>query len=150
MTELRALVLVAIVAAAACNDSFYFLRGTLNGDCDPPRTIMTDAGMPDTATLRKSNCQPPGSVCCRRSAKAARTSCQYPEDCYQAPYQGVCLTPVDCADTQTCTGQSCQCLLGGPPCADPVKHKVVCCTTGQTCTMGMCGTPTGGATDGGT
>jgi hypothetical protein len=142
------LALVAIVAG--CNDSFYFLRGTLNGDCDPPRTIMTDAGMPDPATLRKSNCQPANSVCCRRSAKAARTSCQYPEDCYIAPYQGLCVTAVDCSDTQTCiSNHSCQCQLGGPPCEDLTTHKTVCCTTGQVCTLGMCGTPTG-ATDGGT
>jgi hypothetical protein len=103
-----------------------------------------------TATLRRSNCQPPGAVCCRRSADANRTSCQYPEDCYVAPYLGFCVTAVDCADTQTCGygDNKCYCLLGGPPCTDPITKIVTCCRTGEICTDGMCGEPPP-ATDGG-
>lgn len=143
--------LIVVALAAGCNDSFYFLRGTLNGDCDPPRTIATDSGMPSSETLRRSNCQPPGAVCCRRNAKSARTSCQYPEDCYIAPYQGLCVTPVDCSDTQTCVTSSltCQCTFGGPTCVSATTGRILCCHTGEVCNMGMCGPPTGTSTDGG-
>lgn len=128
---------VLAVAAVSCDNSFYFVRGTLNGDCDPPRYTMTDGGA-DTTTLRKSNCQPSGAVCCRTSAQAARTSCQYPEDCYIAPFMGACATAVDCADTQTCDNGTCQCERGGPPCVDDVTKTVTCCATGESCVMGMC------------
>lgn len=139
----RPFVLVAVVVAGlalvgvSCDNSFYFIRGTLNGDCDPPRTTMTDGGA-DTATLRKSNCQPPGAVCCRVNAQVGRTSCQYPEDCYVAPYMGACATPVDCADTQTCDNGVCQCERGGPPCVNPTTKTVSCCATGESCVDGMC------------
>jgi len=137
----------ALVTVGSC-DSFFFLRGTLGGDCDAPRVTMTDLGS-DTATLRRSNCQATGAVCCRRSFGSTRTSCQYPEDCYVAPYQGPCATPVDCADTQTCdTNGSCQCLLGGPACMSATTHAVTCCGKGQTCDTktGACsGGPDGGA-----
>ena len=106
MTKLVAVVgaiTIAALVVLSCDNSF-FLRGTVNGDCDPPSTIIAQPGGSDTPTLRKSNCQPTDAICCRRSAKAVRTSCQYPEDCFVAPYQGACATAVDCADTQTCTG----------------------------------------------
>ena len=112
MTKLVAVVgaiSIAALVVLSCDNSF-FLRGTVNGDCDPPSTIIAQPGGSDTPTLRKSNCQPTDAICCRRSAKAVRTSCQYPEDCFVAPYQGACATAVDCADTQTCTGGSCQCV----------------------------------------
>ncbi len=137
---------LTVLAAFSC-DSFYFLRGTLNGDCDPPRTINApDGGTADTATLRRSNCQPTGAVCCRRSSQATRTSCQYPEDCYVAPYMGLCATAVDCADTQTCTNGTCQCTLGGPPCASPTTQQVTCCQAGEICVTltGMCSPPLDG------
>ncbi len=136
--------LAALVAFALSCDSSFFLRGTLNGDCDPPRTIIPVAGGSDVATLRQSNCQPPSSVCCRRSAQAGRTSCQYPEDCYVAPFQGACATAVDCADTQTCMNGTCQCIDSGPPCENLVTHVVTCCDVGQVCTAGMCGSPLDG------
>ena len=135
---------LAALLVLSCDNSF-FLRGTLDGDCDPPRTIIAVTGGSDVPTLRKSNCQPATSVCCRRSSKAGRTSCQYPEDCYVAPYQGVCATAVDCADTQTCTSGSCQCVAG-PPCENPTTHAITCCAAGETCTMGMCGAPLDGGT----
>jgi hypothetical protein len=138
MTRLFALggPLLAIVLLGSC-DNLYLLRGTLNGDCDPPRYTSTDGGA-DTATLRKSNCQPMGAVCCRRNAKVARTSCQYPEDCYVAPFMGACATPVDCADTQTCDNAVCQCERGGPPCVDPNTKIVSCCAADESCVMGKC------------
>ena len=138
--------LAALVASAISCDSSFFLRGTLNGDCDPPRTIIPADGGSASTVLRMSNCQAPNAVCCRRSAKAGRTSCQYPEDCYVAPFQGACATAVDCADTQTCAGGTCQCIDTGPPCEDPVTHVVTCCAVGQVCNAGMCGA----ALDGGT
>ena len=100
---------------------------------------MTDLGS-DPATLRRSNCQPVNAVCCRTSVNAMRTSCQYPEDCYVAPFGGRCATPVDCSDTQTCTGGTCQCTLGGPPCLDPTTHLTTCCAAGQVCdpVMAVC------------
>lgn len=137
---IRLLALAAVAATLSCDNSF-FLRGTLNGDCDPPRTILTVMGGSDIATIRKSNCQPAGAVCCRRSSAAGRTSCQYPEDCYVAPFMGKCATAVDCGDTQECTGGACQCTLGGPSCENPTTHVVTCCTTGQICMMGACTTP---------
>ena len=79
--------LLACDALSSCNNSF-FLRGTLGGDCDPPRTVTPVTGGSDAATLRMSNCQVMDSTCCRRSAVAGRTSCQYPEDCYRAPFGG--------------------------------------------------------------
>jgi hypothetical protein len=142
--------LTAIALLLLSCDNSFFLRGTLNGDCDPPRTIMTDGGA-DTATIRRGNCQPAGAICCRKSAAAGRTSCQYPEDCYRAPYMGTCATAVDCGDTQTCSAGktepgTCQCTLGGPACENPVTHVFVCCLAGQICSMGMCAM----APDGGT
>jgi hypothetical protein len=140
-------VIAATVFAVAC-DSNFFLRGTINGDCDPPRTTLTDGGA-DTATLRKSNCQAAGALCCRRSSAAGRTSCQYPEDCYVAPYLGPCATPVDCSDTQTCVGPpagTCQCTLGGPPCENPSTRVTACCHAGEICTSGTCGPPADGGT----
>jgi hypothetical protein len=133
----RLLALVALAGALSC-DNFYFARGTLDGDCDPPRTILAVMGGPDVATIRKSNCQPPNAVCCRRSSTVTRTSCQYPEDCFVAPYMGACATAVDCSDTQECTGGTCQCTLGGPPCANPTTNIVTCCQTGEICMMGAC------------
>ena len=138
-------VALAALAALSCDSSF-FLRGTLNGDCDPPRTIIPVTGGSDVATLRRSNCQPMDAVCCRRSAKAGRTSCQYPEDCFVAPFSGACATAVDCSDTQACMDGTCQCTLGGPPCEDLTTHVVTCCTAGQACVGGSCGA----ALDGGT
>ena len=88
-----------------------------------------------------SNCQPADTVCCRVSSKAGRTSCQYPEDCFVAPYLGTCATPVDCADTQECTGGTCQCTLGGPACESPITHVVTCCNAGDACNDGTCGAP---------
>ena len=136
----------ALVALALSCDSSYLLRGTLDGDCDPPRTIIPVDGGSDVTALRTSNCQPPSAVCCRRSAKAGRTSCQYPEDCYVAPFQGACATAVDCADTQTCANGICQCIDTGPSCEDPTTHVVTCCAVGQVCTDGMCGAPLDGGT----
>jgi hypothetical protein len=132
-------VLVAVATLAGSCDNFFFLRGTLNGDCDAPRATMSDGGT-GGSMLRKSNCQPADSVCCRRSSAATRTSCQYPEDCYVAPFQGPCATAVDCADTQTCTDGSCQCALGGPPCESLTTHVVTCCSSGMVCDkkMGAC------------
>jgi len=140
--------LAALVAALSC-DSNFFLRGTLNGDCDPPRTIIAVAGGSDVATLRKSNCQAADAVCCRRSSAAGRTSCQYPEDCYVAPYMGACATAVDCSDTQTCTGGTCQCVDSGPPCEDLTTHVVTCCAVGEICMDGMCSTTSTVPPDGG-
>jgi hypothetical protein len=137
-----ALVLTLVVAslsmfALSCDNSF-FLRGTLDGVCDPPRSIIPADGGTDSPTLRKSNCQPANAVCCRRSSMVARTSCQYPEDCYVAPYQGACATAVDCADTQTCMDGSCQCIDTGPPCEDLTTHVVTCCAPAEVCVAGMC------------
>lgn len=140
MIRLVVVACAALVAATSCDSSF-FLRGTLDGDCDPPRTIITVMGGSDAATIRKSNCQPAGAVCCRRSSAAGRTSCQYPEDCYVAPYLGACATAVDCSDTQECTGGTCQCTLGGPPCEDLTTHVVKCCAATEICMMGACTTP---------
>ena len=136
----------ALVVLALSCDSSFFLRGTINGDCDPPRTIIPADGGSGSGTLRVSNCQAPNAVCCRRSAKAARTSCQYPEDCYVAPFEGACATAVDCADTQTCTGGTCQCVGTGPSCEDPTTHVVICCPVGTVCTDGACGMPLDGGT----
>jgi hypothetical protein len=135
---IRAAFALLAFMAASCDTSF-FLRGTLHGDCDAPRVTRNDLGT-EAATLRKSNCQPPSSVCCRTSTKATRVSCEYPEDCYVAPYMGPCATPVDCADTQSCDNGSCQCRLGGPPCENPASHVVTCCATFQVCDtkMGTC------------
>ena len=146
MTRLRKIAaaaagaLVAIALVVSCNNSF-FLRGALDGDCDAPRTLDTGDGGLDRDTVRMSNCQVASSVCCRVSAKATRTSCQYPEDCYEAPYLGACATAVDCSDTQDCVSGTCQCTLGGPACPDPVSQVVTCCTTGQICNDGVCGAP---------
>jgi hypothetical protein len=144
---LAALAALAAAAALSC-DNFYFLRGTLGGDCDPPHALTGDLG---SADARRANCQPAGSVCCRRSTAATRTSCQYPEDCYVAPFGGPCATPVDCFDSQTCSDGRCQCLQGGPSCESPTTHTVTCCAAGQACdpVRGVCaGVPTtdGGAT----
>jgi hypothetical protein len=130
--------LAALVASAISCDSSFFLRGTLNGDCDPPRTIIPVAGGSDAPTLRKSNCQPDNAVCCRRSAMAGRTSCQYPEDCYVAPFQGACATAVDCSDTQTCDNGICQCINTGPSCENLTTHVVTCCAVGEACVAGTC------------
>jgi hypothetical protein len=129
--------------ALSCNSSF-FLNGALDGDCIAPRTLDVGDGGADPATVRMANCQVANAVCCRVSAKASRTSCQYPEDCYVAPYQGPCATPVDCSDTQTCTGGTCQCTAGGPPCPDPVSQVVACCALGEVCSAGACGPPLDG------
>ena len=140
MTKLVAVVgaiAIAALVVLSCDNSF-FLRGTVNGDCDPPSTIIPAPGGSDAPTLRKSNCQPTDTTCCRRSSKAGRTSCQYPEDCYVAPYQGACATAVDCSDTQTCTGGSCQCVDTGPPCEDLETHVVTCCAVNATCVAGKC------------
>jgi hypothetical protein len=141
---LVAVALAGLAAALPSCDNSFLLRGTLNGDCDAPRTILAVPGGSDVATLRKSNCQPTSSVCCRRSSAATRTSCQYPEDCYVAPYMGKCATAVDCADTQECTGGTCQCTLGGPPCENSATHAVTCCASGQICAAGMCSAPLDG------
>ena len=130
----------ALLATLSCNNSF-FLRGTVGGDCDPPRTIIPAPNGSDVDTLRKSNCQPEATTCCRTSSKAGRTSCQYPEDCFVSPYMGACATAVDCADTQECTGGTCQCTLGGPPCENLSTHVVTCCVSGQVCNDGTCGAP---------
>jgi hypothetical protein len=148
MIRLASIALAGLLVLVGSCDNFFFLRGTLNGDCDAPRVTMNDLGT-SSAMLRRSNCQPTGSVCCRRSTQADRTSCQYPEDCYVAPYQGPCATPVDCADTQTCDQGSCQCRLGGPPCESPTSHVVTCCASGQLCDT-MHGTCTAAQSDGGT
>jgi hypothetical protein len=136
---------LAALAALSCDNSF-FLRGTINGDCDPPRTIIPSTGGSDVGTLRKSNCQPAEAVCCRTSSKAARTSCQYPENCFVAPYMGACATAVDCADTQTCSNGTCQCIDTGDPCEDLTTHVVTCCAVGQVCNAGTCGSPLDGGT----
>lgn len=140
MTRLVAVVgaiAIAALVVLSCDSSF-FLRGTVNGDCDPPSTIIPAPGGSDAPTLRKSNCQPADTTCCRRSSKAGRTSCQYPEDCYVAPYQGACATAVDCSDTQTCTGGSCQCVDTGPACEDLDTHVVTCCPVDEVCALGKC------------
>ncbi|HEX8951840.1 MAG TPA: hypothetical protein VF945_08335 [Polyangia bacterium] len=139
-----AVAVAALAALALSCDSSFFLRGTINGDCDPPRTIIPVTGGSDVATLRKSNCQPMGATCCRRAASAGRTSCQYPEDCYVAPFGGACATPVDCSDTQTCMGGTCQCIDSGPPCENLTTHVVTCCAVGQACVAGSCGAPLDG------
>jgi hypothetical protein len=141
MTRVAATRLAALALLLLSCDSSFFLRGTVGGDCDPPRSIIPATGGSDVDTLRKSNCQPMDTVCCRTSAKAGRTSCQYPEDCFVAPYQGTCATAVDCSNTQECTGGTCQCTLGGPACADPTTHVVTCCTAVQVCNGGSCGDP---------
>ena len=133
--------LSAIALLLSCNSSF-FLRGAIDGDCDPPRTLDTGDGGADPDTVRMSNCQVASSVCCRVSSKATRTSCQYPEDCYVAPYLGTCATAVDCSDTQDCVSGTCQCTTGGPPCPDPVTQIVTCCAAGLVCNGGMCGDAT--------
>jgi hypothetical protein len=135
---------LAVIAFVVSCDNSFFLRGTINGDCDPPRTIIATMGGSDVATLRKSNCQAMGATCCRRSSQVPRTTCQYPEDCYVAPYQGACGTPVDCADTQTCTGGTCQCVDTGPPCENLTTHVVTCCAVGEACNAGSCGMPLDG------
>jgi hypothetical protein len=135
-----ALLATMTLALLSCDSSF-FLRGTVNGDCDPPKTIVPATGGSDTATLRKSNCQAADAVCCRISSKASRTSCQYPEDCFVSPFQGACATAVDCSDTQVCTDGTCQCTLGGPPCENLTTHVVTCCLAGQVCNAGICGDP---------
>jgi hypothetical protein len=137
---MRAL-LITILLAACSHDPL--LSGALEQDCDPPRTITTDIG-PSVTVLRQSNCQAKGAVCCRVSAQATHTTCQYPEDCYVAPYQGLCATPADCSDTQSCSGGACQCMLGGPPCAAPTTGVVTCCGSGQICNLGMCTAPLDG------
>ncbi len=141
---LALLVLLGGVAflAESC-DHFPLLAGALDEDCDAPRTINTDGGS-GVSNVRMSNCQAANTVCCRISAQATHTTCQYPEDCYVAPYKGQCATPVDCSDTQTCTNGTCQCTLGGPPCADLNTAVVTCCAAGQICNMGMCGSPLDG------
>ncbi len=128
----------AMLALAAACDTFYLLRGTLNGDCDaPPVTNGVDGG---AAAARRANCQPPGAVCCRRSTAATRTSCQYPEDCYIAPFGGPYATAVDCAYSHPCNEGSCQCRAGGPPCESPTTHLVTCCAAAERCdaTRGVC------------
>jgi hypothetical protein len=137
---------LAVIAVVVSCDNSFFLRGTISGDCDPPRTIIATMGGSDVATLRQSNCQPMGATCCRRSSQVPRTTCQYPEDCYVAPYQGACGTPVDCADTQTCTGGTCQCVDTGPPCENLTTHVVTCCAVGEACNDGSCGMTLDGGT----
>ena len=141
--------LAALVGFALSCDNSFFLRGTIDGDCDPPATIIPEPGGSDSATLRRSNCQAPQAICCRRSSMVGRTSCQYPEDCYVAPFQGACATAVDCADTQTCMGGSCQCINTGPSCENLTTHVVTCCPVGSVCVAGMC-TQTQTVGDGGT
>jgi len=138
-------VALAALVALSCDNSF-FLRGTLNGDCDPPRSIIPSPGGSDVATLRRSNCQPTEAICCRTSSTAARTSCQYPENCFVAPYMGTCATAVDCADTQTCSNGTCQCIDTGEPCEDLTTHVVTCCAVGEVCNDGTCGAPLDGGT----
>jgi len=148
MTRLVAVagaIAIAALVVLSCDNSF-FLRGTLNGDCDPPSTIIPAPGGADTPTLRRSICQPAMAVCCRRSAKAGRTSCQYPEDCFVAPYQGACATAVDCSDTQTCTNGTCQCVDTGPACENLETHVVKCCAVDEACVAGECMMPSGGGT----
>jgi hypothetical protein len=136
---------LAALVALSCDNSF-FLRGTVNGDCDPPRSIIPGPGGSDVGTLRKSNCQAMDTICCRRAATAARTSCQYPEDCFVAPYMGTCATAVDCADTQTCSSGTCQCIDTGEPCENLTTHVVTCCAVGEVCNGGTCGSPLDGGT----
>jgi hypothetical protein len=134
----RAFALMLVAGALVWASCEVVLRGTLGGDCDPPRTLQSsDAGA--TQGGRKSNCQPADSVCCRRSATSRFTVCSYPEDCYRAPFEGACLTPADCADEMACQDGTCQCALGGPSCA-PLDGgtAVVCCTGGQMCIKGKC------------
>lgn len=153
MTDPRRICFVVAVLLLGSCDNFYLLRGSLHGDCDPPRVTMNDAGTA-SSTLRQSNCQVTNTVCCRVNATTTRASCEYPEDCYTAPYRGPCATAVDCADTQTCsaTDQKCECLLGGPTCANPLTGVISCCGVGATCdtTMGMCSDSTTIGLDGGT
>jgi hypothetical protein len=137
---LVAVALVAVGGLVAACDNFFFLRGTLHGNCDPPRGSNVD-----TTQAQVSNCQAPNSVCCRTSADVARTSCEYPEDCYVAPYLGKCSTPVDCTESQDCTNGTCQCT-GGLPCLNPVTKVTTCCTTAEVCdpVQFLCAIPDGG------
>src|SRR5437588_4018610 len=95
------IVALALAVFAGSCDHNPLLAGALDEDCEPPRQLMSDFGA-TADVLRRSNCQPKGSVCCRISATATHTTCQYPEDCYVAPFHGLCATLVDCADTQSC------------------------------------------------
>jgi hypothetical protein len=133
-------ILLAGGLIAACNN-FFFLRGTLHGDCDPPRGSSTNSTQSQT-----SNCQVGGSICCRIGVHTPRTSCEYPEDCYVAPIHGICATPVDCVNTQTCMGGTCQCTLGGPECLNPTTGITTCCTADQLCdpVQFVCAVPDGG------
>ncbi len=132
--------LIAAGALVAACDNFFFLRGTLHGDCDPPRGSNTD-----TTQAQVSNCQAPASVCCRTNPNVPRTSCEYPEDCYVAPFLGKCSTPVDCTESQSCTNGTCQCT-GGIPCSNPLTKITTCCTTSEVCdpVMFLCAIPDGG------
>jgi hypothetical protein len=138
-------VTIAILTLSGSCDHNPLLAGALDEDCIPPRLTMSDFGAAP-AMERVSNCQAKGSVCCRISATATHTTCQYPEDCYVAPYHGLCATPVDCADTQTCGGGACGCTRGGPACKDPATSIVTCCGAGQVCSGGMCSAPLDGGT----
>jgi hypothetical protein len=133
--------IVAVGASIAACDNFFFLRGTLHGDCDPPRGSSTNS-----TPVQQSNCQPTGAICCRTNKLATRTSCEYPENCYIAPYLGVCATPVDCVNTQTCLMGTCQCTLGGSDCFNPVTKIRTCCTAAQLCdpVQFICIAPDGG------
>ena len=126
------LAFAALVLLVGCDNNF-FLRGTINGDCDPPRTTMTDGGA-DSAMLRKSNCQ------ARRARRVAAARARPGAPAANIPKtamsrrSGPCATPVDCSDTQTCMGApagTCQCALGGPPCENPSTHVTACCHAGE-------------------
>ena len=137
-----AIALVMLVAGCDHNPLF---AGALGQDCEPPRATTSDFG-PSTSVLRMSNCQAKGTLCCRASAQATRTTCQYPEDCYVAPYHGQCATPVDCSDTQSCTGGACACTRGGPHCPSASTAVVTCCAANEVCNNGMCSAPLDGGT----
>jgi hypothetical protein len=136
-------IVTAALLLGSCDHNPLF-AGALDEDCIPPRATPTDLG--PAALQRMSNCQASNSVCCRISATATHTTCQYPEDCYVAPYHGLCATTVDCVDTQSCSGGVCTCMQGGPPCPNPTTSVVTCCAAGQVCSNGMCSaTSDGGA-----
>lgn len=138
----RFAVLLLLLLSASCE---VVLRGAVGGDCDPPRAPSPDLGSSQGLgggdDWRRSNCTVAGTYCCRRSADARFTVCNYVEDCYRAPYMGRCATAVDCADEMSCMEGTCQCTLGGPSCQNPLTLVTSCCRPDEICMDGQCQLP---------
>ncbi len=142
MTKRTVYCAIGIFAAIATVSACALLRGALNEACDPPHSVS--GATQDSNARRMANCQPAGSLCCRRSANAKATLCSYPEDCYFAPYKGACVTPVDCPDGMDCTSGSCICPGDAPLCT--TQQGSVCCALGEMCVSGNCVAGDGGIT----